>query len=91
LEYHSGTNFLLNAANTATFQQEASLILLMCVLLFLSFSIAGSEVAFFSLSYKDIQHLKTKHSKALKRIVHLLDDPKMLLTSMLIANSFINI
>jgi gliding motility-associated protein GldE len=63
----------------------------MCVLLFLSFAIAGSEVAFFSLSYKDIQVLKTKHSKALKRIVHLLEDPKKLLTSMLIANSFINI
>jgi gliding motility-associated protein GldE len=63
----------------------------MIVLLFLSFSIAGSEVAFFSLSYKDIQNLKTKSNKALKRIVHLLDDPKKLLTSMLIANSFINI
>jgi gliding motility-associated protein GldE len=63
----------------------------MSVLLFLSFAIAGSEVAFFSLSYKDIQNLKTKHSKALKRIVLLLEDPKKLLTSMLIANSFINI
>jgi gliding motility-associated protein GldE len=63
----------------------------MIVLLFLSFSIAGSEVAFFSLSYKDIQNLKTKTNKALKRIVHLLEDPKKLLTSMLIANSFINI
>jgi gliding motility-associated protein GldE len=63
----------------------------MIVLLFLSFSIAGSEVAFFSLSYKDIQNLKTKSNKALKRIVHLLEDPKRLLTSMLIANSFINI
>ena len=63
----------------------------MCVLLFLSFSIAGSEVAFFSLSYKDIQVLKTKQYKPLKRIVSLLEEPKKLLTSMLIANSFINI
>jgi gliding motility-associated protein GldE len=63
----------------------------MSILLFLSFAIAGSEVAFFSLSYKDIQNLKTKHNKALKRIVTLLEDPKKLLTSMLIANSFINI
>ena len=77
--------------NPATIQQDRSLLLLMIVLLFLSFSIAGSEVAFFSLSYKDIQNLKTKSNKALKRIVHLLDDPKRLLTSMLIANSFINI
>jgi gliding motility-associated protein GldE len=63
----------------------------MSILLFLSFAIAGSEVAFFSLSYKDIQNLKTKHNKALKRIVKLLEHPKQLLTSMLIANSFINI
>jgi gliding motility-associated protein GldE len=63
----------------------------MIMLLFLSFSIAGAEVAFFSLSYKDIQNLKTKSNRALKRIVHLLEDPKKLLTSMLIANSFINI
>lgn len=78
-------------SNPNTLQQDSSLLLLMIVLLFLSFSIAGSEVAFFSLSYKDIQNLKTKSNKALKRIVHLLDDPKKLLTSMLIANSFINI
>jgi putative hemolysin len=78
-------------SNPATLQQDSSLLLLMIVLLFLSFSIAGSEVAFFSLSYKDIQNLKTKSNKALKRIVYLLEDPKKLLTSMLIANSFINI
>ena len=77
--------------NPANLQQDSSLLLLMIVLLFLSFSIAGAEVAFFSLSYKDIQNLKTKSNKALKRIVHLLEDPKKLLTSMLIANSFINI
>jgi hypothetical protein len=63
----------------------------MSILLFLSFAIAGSEVAFFSLSYKDIQILKTKNNKALKRVVALLDNPNKLLTSMLIANSFINI
>jgi putative hemolysin len=78
-------------SNPTTLQQDSSLLLLMIVLLFLSFSIAGSEVAFFSLSYKDIQNLKTKSNKALKRIVYLLEDPKKLLTSMLIANSFINI
>jgi gliding motility-associated protein GldE len=72
-------------------QQDAGLVLLLIVLLFLSFIIAGSEVAFFSLSYKDLQVLKTKKHKPLKRIVSLLEDPKKLLSSMLIANSFINI
>jgi gliding motility-associated protein GldE len=61
------------------------------ILLFFSFAIAGSEVAFFSLSYKDIQVLKTKQFKPFQRIVSLLENPKKLLTSMLIANSFINI
>ena len=91
MEYYSGSIFLLNTSSAVLLQQNSALILLMFVLLFLSFAIAGSEVAFFSLSYKDIQNLKTKHNKALKRIVGLLEDPKRLLTSMLIANSFINI
>jgi gliding motility-associated protein GldE len=82
---------MLSLVEMHPIQQDSLLFLLMSVLLFLSFAIAGSEVAFFSLSYKDIQNLKTKHSKALKRIVLLLEDPKKLLTSMLIANSFINI
>ena len=75
----------------AMLQQDSGLIILMFILLFLSFAIAGSEVAFFSLSYKDIQVLKTKQYKPLQRIVTLLEEPKKLLTSMLIANSFINI
>lgn len=52
---------------------------------------AGSEVAFFSLTYKDINMLKTKQQPAFKRIVLLLEQPKTLLASMLIANSFVNI
>lgn len=53
--------------------------------------ISGSEVAFFSLNYKDISLLKTKQNEAYKKIVLLLENPKLLLASMLIANSFINI
>jgi putative hemolysin len=91
LDYHSNLlNIFLTIFSTPV-QQDALLFLVMIVLLFLSFAIAGSEVAFFSLSYKDIQLLKTKHNKALKRVVALLENPNKLLTSMLIANSFINI
>lgn len=91
MEYHSGPLFNLLTANTASLQQDSGLLILMFILLFLSFVIAGSEVAFFSLSYKDIQVLKTKNYKPFQRIVTLLEDPKKLLSSMLIANSFINI
>ena len=91
MDYHSSYLPILAAPTTNLVQQDSLLFLAMSILLFLSFAIAGSEVAFFSLSYKDIQILKTKNNKALKRVVTLLDNPNKLLTSMLIANSFINI
>ena len=91
MEAHSGNPLYLSVSFIASLQQDSGLIFLICFLLFLSFIIAGSEVAFFSFSYKDIQVLKTKRHIPLQRIVKLLEDPKKLLTSMLIANSFINI
>ena len=93
LDAHSSLQYLWSSSfiDTAKLQQDAGLMALMFVLLFLSFIIAGSEVAFFSLSYKDLQVLKTKKHIPLQRVVRLLEDPKRLLTSMLIANSFINI
>ena len=60
-------------------------------LLILSFVLSGSEVAFFSLTYKDINILKTKQDTSWRRIVTLLEEPKILLASLLIANSIINI
>lgn len=70
---------------------SAVLIFLAVLLFTISFLIAGSEVAFFSLTYKDINMLKTKQQPAFKRIVTLLEQPKSLLGAMLIANSFANI
>jgi putative hemolysin len=66
----------------------ASILLL---LLAISFCVAGAEVAFFSLSFKDINYLKTKPQGRYKRVIGLLEDPKALQTSMLIANSLTNI
>ncbi len=57
----------------------------------LSFVVSGAEVAFFSLTFKDINLLKTKEQSYYKRIIDLLEDPKGLLASLLIANSFTNI
>lgn len=48
-------------------------------------------MAFFSLTYKDINVLRTKQQPSFKRIVTLLEQPKILLGSMLITNSFVNI
>ncbi|MEO5995627.1 MAG: gliding motility-associated protein GldE [Chitinophagaceae bacterium] len=60
-------------------------------LLVISFFVSGAEVAFFSLTYKDINTLKTKQDSSWKRIVNLLEEPKILLASLLIANTFVNI
>jgi hypothetical protein len=80
LDYHSGLLTISSSTyfDLAKIQGDSGLVLLMFVLLFFSFVIAGSEVAFFSLSYKDLQVLKSKKHAPLKRIVLLLDDPKKL-------------
>lgn len=67
------------------------LIFIIFVLLILSFFVAGSEVAYFSLTPKDINILKTRKQPSFRRIVNLLEQPKILLASMLITNSFVNI
>ena len=72
-------------------QATTVLAIVILFLLIISFVISGSEVAFFSMTYKDINILKTKQDASWKRIVSLLEDPKELLASMLIANSIINI
>src|SRR3954464_6463069 len=61
------------------------------VLLLLSFFISGAEVAFFSLTYRDVNLLKTKQDTGWKRIANLLEEPKTLLGSLMIANSLVNI
>ena len=88
INYYSKLQFTLLAITPAA---TAVLIFLAILLFTVSFLMAGSEVAFFSLTYKDINMLKTKQQPAFKRIVLLLEQPKTLLASMLIANSFVNI
>jgi len=62
------------------------------VLVFLSFSVSGSQAAIFSLSEKDIDVLKTKQQQpAARRIIDLLDEPKEIYTSMLISKTILNI
>ncbi|MEZ0181240.1 gliding motility-associated protein GldE [Flavobacterium oncorhynchi] len=61
------------------------------ILLFLSAIVSGAEVALFSLSQKDIdQTLQENFSKG-KIISDLLDKPKKLLATLLVANNFLNI
>lgn len=60
-------------------------------LLLCSAFISGSEVALFSLDQKNLDDLETNDSHKGKLISGLLDRPKKLLATILIANNFINI
>lgn len=80
---------LLNAAfDTKVVIIEAIAIV---VLLFCSGMISASEVAFFSLSAKDLHKLKKTSPKSFERIVRQLERPNWLLSTILIANNFVNI
>jgi putative hemolysin len=91
LDYHSGLSLFSFHLLAITPAATTILIFLVVILFMLSFLLAGSEIAFFSLTLKDINMLRTKKQPAYRRIVSLLEQPKTLLASMLISNSFVNI
>ena len=93
MDHHPVLQFFFHPSLLSAIQAQGTTVLVMVlfILLFLSFVLSGSEVAFFSLTYKDINLLKSKQQPPYKRIVDLLEEPKILLASLLIANSFINI
>ncbi|OEK09441.1 magnesium/cobalt efflux protein [Flavivirga aquatica] len=64
---------------------------LLFLLLVCSALISGAEVAFFSLNITDIKDGLEKKSKRLQIISKLLERPKKLLATILVANNFINI
>ena len=64
---------------------------LLVVLLFCSALISGAEVALFSLTSTDINEGKAQNSKPIEIVSHLLEKPKKLLATILVANNFINI
>jgi len=72
-------------------QATSILAIIILFLLIVSFIVSGSQIAFFSLTNKDINILKTKQDVSWKRIATLLEEPKILLGSLLIANIFVNI
>jgi len=94
LDYHSVTATFFLPANFLTIIPPAVtgvLIFAALVLFILSFLVSGGEIAFFSLTHKDINVLKTRQQPSFRRIVTLLEQPKTLLASMLITNSLVNI
>ena len=62
-----------------------------CLLLLCSAIISGSEVALFSLSPTEIDELKEDHNSANNLIAKMVENPKKLLATILIANNLVNI
>ena len=61
------------------------------ILLFCSALVSGAEVAYFSLTPKDIETSSQSHAAQTEIIVNLLRKPKKFLATLLVANNFINI
>lgn len=66
-------------------------LIVIVILIFFSALISGSEVAFFSLNPGQLNNIASKESKLGKIILSLLERPKRLLATILIANNFVNV
>ena len=93
MDYHSVIENSYQLLTIIAITPAATTILasILVVLFVLSFLFSGSEMAFFSLTLKDINMLKTRQQPSYKRIITLLENPKILMASLLISNSFVNI
>ncbi|MBQ6613034.1 MAG: gliding motility-associated protein GldE [Alistipes sp.] len=65
--------------------------LIAILLLMLSGMASGSEVAFFSLTQRDMEELEAKTDASARRVVELMMSPDRLLATILVANNMVNI
>ena len=78
--------------NTLAIETSIALgVVLLFILLLCSALVSGAEVALFSLTQTDIEKASEENSKPIEIISKLLDRPKKLLATILVANNFINI
>lgn len=93
MDYHSviKNSYQLLTIITITPAATTFLVFILLLLFVLSFLFSGSQIAFFSLTVKDVNMLKTRQQPAYKRIVTLLKYPKTLLSSLFISNCFVNV
>ncbi len=85
------SQFLLDALFTGQSLFFISTGVAIIVLHIFSALISGSEVAFFSLTAKDISHCKESNNPVDQRLVELIKKPKLLLATILIMNNFVNV
>ncbi len=85
--------FLLNITTTDLASSAGLIVGLLSViiLIFCSAAASASETAFFSLSPSQLNDIRSSKSSANKRIVHLLENSKLLLATILIINNLVNV
>ncbi len=84
---------LLNLSSTALASSAGLIagILSIIVLLLCSAGASASETAFFSLSPSQLNEIRSSKTTPHKRIVHLLENSKLLLATILITNNLVNV
>ncbi len=85
------STLLLQASGGFSASNVTVFIIIILALLLMTAITAGSETAYFSLTAKDVNYLKTKETPGARQVIQLLDHPKMLLATIVVANNFINI
>lgn len=83
---------LLQASAESFSASNVTILIIVIIALLLATAItAGAETAYFSLTAKDINYLKVNERPGARQAILLLDQPKMLLATILVANNFMNI
>lgn len=85
---------ILLSINTSDLASSAGLIaglIAILVLLLCSAGASASETAFFSLSPSQLNEIRSSKTAINKRIVHLLENSKLLLATILITNNLVNV
>lgn len=89
--YDSLASLLRLDAAVFPFSDVTILLISVLILLLLTAVTSGAETAYFSLKAKDVNYLKTKETPGARQAVRLLDQPKMLLATIVVVNNFVNI
>jgi putative hemolysin len=88
LDHPAAEHIFLAIAGT---QSTTVFIVLFIALVFLLFMVSGSEIAFFSLTSKDLNLLKVKQQPYARRITALLEEPKTFMGSLQCASILLHI
>ncbi|HTN47741.1 MAG TPA: gliding motility-associated protein GldE [Flavipsychrobacter sp.] len=88
-----GNNLLFagSFAETIPVSNVTLFLIAILFLLLLTAIVSGAETAFFSLSAKDIDYLKTKNKQSSRQVIELLEQPKMLMATATVAKCFLNV